>query len=77
MMSEILSLGGTAQLSVSSVYRKMSCSSRKDEHPTFQAREGQRGRGEEQELVFGRKGIIGGKPPHRISSLSPNKLQQQ
>lgn len=68
----ILSRGGTAQLSVSNVYRKMSCSSRKDEHPTSQAREG-----EEQELVFGRKGIIGGKPPHRISSLSPNKLQQQ
>lgn len=70
-MSVILNLGGTAQVSVSNVYRKLRCSSRKDEHPTFQTREGPRGGGEEQEHVFGRKGITGGNPPLSVSVHLP------
>ena len=77
LMSVTLNLGGTAQVSVTTVYRKVRCVSRKDGHPTFQGREGQRGGGQEQELVFGRKGIAGGMPPLRISSPSASKLQQQ
>lgn len=76
LVSVILNLGDIAWVSVSNFYRKLRYSSRKNELPNFQSREGERGTGEEQELVFGKKCITEGKPPHRIGSPSPHKLQQ-